>query len=938
MKKLFFLFLFLSSFLGQAQYTPIPDSNFENALILLGIDSGMIDGQVLTNNINTITSLDVTNSNITDLTGIDAFTNLETLNCAFNSLTTLDLGGNIHLKILNCTFNKITNLDVSKNIDLDRLSCFENQLSNLNISTNINLTYLDCSDNNLTSLDLKNNLLLVDLFCLSNNITSLDLSKNINLEDVWCQSNKLKFLDASKNTKLTRFYCFNNELVYLNLKNGNNFAINNLSARFFNNPNLECIQVDNVAYSNAVWTAKDAITSYSTGCPNVPPIVTASGNQIYCPQTSQKIATAFDIIDPDDTATDAIYIQISSGYVNGQDVLTLINPSLHPTIQTVWDVAAGKLTLSSATPGTLVSYLDFIAAVKDVEFNNLSATPSGTRNFSINLGQANYLPSTGHYYQYVPNVGVSWTNAKAAAEASTYYGLKGYLATLLSLDEAKLAGEQASGAGWIGGSDAETEGTWKWVTGPEAGTIFWNGVGNGSTPNFAYWNTQNREPNQDGEEDYAHITAPGVGILGSWNDLSNTGYATGNFQPKGYIVEFGGMPGDAILQISASTTISIPRITSRTPSTRCGSGSVTLQATADAGGIVSWYDRPSGGTLLHTGNSFSTPTITITTTYYAATGCGLTRTPITATIDEIPTIISTNSGISRCGSGTLALTANVTIGTINWYDVPAGGNVLNTGTSFVTPILDSDKTYYVEAFNTGCSNGIRTAVNALIYDFPIATDQEVIKCKSQSISLDAGVSGMNYLWSTGETSQVITVANSDIYTVTITSPSPENCSSTKTITVTENNIPEIDRIEINETTVTIHLKQQELYYEYSVDGIYYQSSNVFYNVPGGLQTAYVREVNFCSSDELDFVVLITPSFFTPNNDSYNDVWEIKGLFSYPNAQISIFDRYGKWVTTLNINKPSWDGTFNNYPLPSDDYWYIMTVEGTEKRGHFSLKR
>ncbi|MGO4819225.1 hypothetical protein [Flavobacterium sp. W22_SRS_FP1] len=262
------------------------------------------------------------------------------------------------------------------------------------------------------------------------------------------------------------------------------------------------------------------------------PIITATGNQIYCPGTSMKIVTNVTITDPDNVINE-IYIQISSGYVNGQDLLTLSNPLLHPTISLgPFNTNTGKIRLYES--GTSATAADFEAAIKDIEFSNSSTSPNGIRNFSISIGQANYLPRNGHYYEFIPRLGITWTNAKIAAEANNYYGLQGYLATLTATDEAKISGEQAAGAGWIGGSDAETEGIWKWVTGPAIDrVVFWNGAVNGSSPNFSLWN--NNEPNQEGNEDYAHITAAGVGLSGSWNDLSNAGEPNGNYQPKGLL-------------------------------------------------------------------------------------------------------------------------------------------------------------------------------------------------------------------------------------------------------------------------------------------------------------------------------------------------------------------------------------------------------------------
>lgn len=671
---------------------------------------------------------------------------------------------------------------------------------------------------------------------------------------------------------------------------------------------------------------------------NAAPVLTATGNKTYCPLTSVNIVTTISIIDTDDTNTDAIYIQISSGYINGEDQLTLNNPSAHSAIQSNWNANEGKLTLKSPT-GIPVSYTDFENAIKDVQFSSSSTTPSGIRNFSISIGQANYLPRNGHYYEYVPYLGITWTDARVAADLKTYYGLKGYLATITAADEAQLAGKQAPGAGWIGGSDQETEGTWKWMTGPETGTVFWNGTSNGSTPNFAFWNSN--EPNQLGDEDYAHITAPGVGITGAWNDLKNTGDPSGNYQPKGYIVEYGGTAGDPVLQLSASTTLTIAAISSITPASRCDTGTVTLQATATAG-TINWFDATTGGNNMGSGTSFTTPNLTTTTFFYvetAAAGCTTARKAVEAKIINTPIITSTNSPSTNCGPGLFTLKATPTEGNINWYS-QIGGSIVGTGSSYTTSAITANTTYYAEAVNSGCINTTKTPVDLIVYPLPIVNNQTREKCVLQKITLDAGVPNMNYLWSTGAVTQTTDIVDKGVFTVDITSPAPQNCTSKKTITVLENKKPEIKNIAVDETTVTIELVQNESYFEFSIDGINFQSSNIFTNVPSGLQTAYVREVNLCSIDQKPFIVIIVPKFFTPNNDGYNDIWEVKGIVNYPLAEVTIFDRYGKLITQLNSFNNSWDGTFNKKILPASDYWYVLKLDSNspDLKGHFSLKR
>ncbi|RED21976.1 gliding motility-associated-like protein [Flavobacterium cutihirudinis] len=872
------------------------------------------------------------------LTNLDVSTNifLTSLLCPENKLSTLDVSQNTKLINLGCVSNQLTTIDISKNIALENLSIDNNQLTNLDVSKNILLKNLGSGNNNLSNIDISKNIVLENLMLPGNHLSSLDISKNSNLIVLSCENNSITTLDATKNPNLSNFFCGKNQLTSLNLKNGNNSKLFGID--FKSNSSLSCITVDNEIFSNNNWpTAKDLSVTYSNDCTAAPataaPKVTATGDQIYC-SGSIKIVETFNIEhDIAETGTEALYIQISSGYSNGFDNLELLNMSLHPGIVAKWEPPTGKLTLTSPTAGAKVPYTDLISAVKDVVFSNLSGAASGSRTFSITIGQANYLPSTGHFYLFQPSIGITWSDAKVAAENSSYYGLQGYLATLLTAEEAVLSGKQATGAGWIGGSDAETEGVWKWVTGPEAGTVM----------SYTFWNTG--EPNNQGDEDYAHITT-NVGIKGSWNDLSNTGATSGDYQPKGYIVEYGGMPGEAPLQIAASTKITIPVATpSANPNPVCDSGIFTFNATTTSGTNIGWYDAAVGGNLLASGNTFTTPLpLTATTTYYVDAGCESNRKPVTATVNQTPTTpVAEKAQYTNCGPGAVTIKATSNIGIIKWYTTATSNQSVFEGSTFTTPIISTNTTYYAEASNGECPNTQRTPVEIIIYTPPAVVDEKLTLCKFQTLTLDAGISGMDYEWSNGQKTQTIDVTVGGTYTVKVSNPLENFCSSVKTIKVEEHEIPQIDRINVEGTRVIIYLKNEQDYFEYSVDdnGEDFQNSNIFYNVPAGLHTATVKDKDGCDTlAQFNFVVLVFPAFFTPNNDTFNDVWEVSGMENYPQAEVTIFDRYGKLVAQLSASKMSWDGTFNKSPLPASDYWYALKVDDTQPvlRGHFTLKR
>jgi hypothetical protein len=196
-----------------------------------------------------------------------------------------------------------------------------------------------------------------------------------------------------------------------------------------------------------------------------------------------------------------------------------------------------------------------------------------------------------------------------------------------------------------------------------------------------------------------------------------------------------------------ATVFDIPIITSTTPVSRCGTGSVQLQATSNVG-TISWFANASGGAALTTGGIFNTPSLATSTTYYVEVTngtCTSARTPITATIFTAVTVLSTTPA-SRCNSGTLTLSATTqSSGTLNWYANASGGTLLATGSSFTTPIISVSTTYYVEATNGDCTTS-RVAVTASINPTAAPTGfANQSFCAGETVGL-ISVIGSNIIW------------------------------------------------------------------------------------------------------------------------------------------------------------------------------------------------
>jgi len=173
-----------------------------------------------------------------------------------------------------------------------------------------------------------------------------------------------------------------------------------------------------------------------------------------------------------------------------------------------------------------------------------------------------------------------------------------------------------------------------------------------------------------------------------------------------------------------------------TPAQRCSPGSVTL--TASAADPIRWFSASSGGTPLFTGSSFTTPSISTTTIYYAEAfnvACSSIRTAATATINT-PSANPVTSSASRCDSGTIILNATAS-DPITWYDAAIGGNVVGTGPSYTTPVLTSTTTYYAEASNGICPSNRIAATASITSQIPDPTVTPGERCGAGTVTLGA---------------------------------------------------------------------------------------------------------------------------------------------------------------------------------------------------------
>ncbi|MBX2917409.1 MAG: gliding motility-associated C-terminal domain-containing protein [Cyclobacteriaceae bacterium] len=441
-----------------------------------------------------------------------------------------------------------------------------------------------------------------------------------------------------------------------------------------------------------------------------------------------------------------------------------------------------------------------------------------------------------------------------------------------------------------------------------------------------------------------------------------------------------------------------PAAPTTTGASFCGTGSVTLSAAGGAAGQYRWYTVPSGGTAIagQTNNTFITPALTITTTYYVAINngtCESTRTAVVATINTIPGAPGGTGG-SRCGSGTVVLSATGGVaGQYRWYTVPTGGTAIagETNATYTTPALTSTTPYYV-AINNGFCESTRTVVTATIEAIPTApTVTGTTSCLPASVTLTAGGgTAGQYRWYTaatggtaiaGEINNTFTtpvLTTSTTYYVAINNGTCESLRTAVTAAIAlpgcDNIPPVVDNVPlvtqiggivtlnlldlISDSDNNLDLSQLAIvppagrWASAFIDNSY----NLIIDYTGiqfsGIDSISIRvcDIYTCVVQKFGIKVVGEINVYnalSPNNDGANDVFLIEHISVLDNTrenEVSIYNRWGALVwngTNYNNDTIVFTGKSNSgNDLPSGTYFYKIEFKSGLKSesGYLVLKR
>ncbi|RYZ98599.1 MAG: gliding motility-associated C-terminal domain-containing protein [Sphingobacteriaceae bacterium] len=406
----------------------------------------------------------------------------------------------------------------------------------------------------------------------------------------------------------------------------------------------------------------------------------------------------------------------------------------------------------------------------------------------------------------------------------------------------------------------------------------------------------------------------------------------------------------------------------------CAGQSTTLIINNPVNGVnYEWYTAATNGTAVFVGSSFTTPILNANTTYYVQAigtgGCsntgGRIAVQVTVTPQPLAPAVSSNN-ISVCiGNSTILTISNPVANVIyNWYTTATGGTPVGNGTSFTTPIITANVTYYAEAVSGSCQSSTRTPVAITALPVPLAplslsaTTNPICAGGTTIISVNNPDPNLNYRWYASSSGGTMLAEGSSFTTPTITTTTTYyvesvsktgGCSSINRTSITVNVLPVlvaptviVGSVTTNSVTFTWNAINGASGYEVSTNnGVNWSVSNggtshtILGLQPGESVTIIVRAMgaSSCQTSANSNAVTATtndpfkdelyiPNTFTPNNDGRNDFFLAYGN-NVAKFRMRVYNQWGEFVFESQNILQGWDGTYRGRQQPTGVYVYYV---------------
>jgi gliding motility-associated-like protein len=258
-------------------------------------------------------------------------------------------------------------------------------------------------------------------------------------------------------------------------------------------------------------------------------------------------------------------------------------------------------------------------------------------------------------------------------------------------------------------------------------------------------------------------------------------------------------------------------------------------------------------------------------------------------------------------------------------DAQNGTNSILTFNSYISP----NGVIYIKVINgNGCYAIAKVNLIVIPQVFSNTLEDKII-CMEDTTTLDAGPGFTAYEWSTGATTQTISNVGVGTYWVKLKTG---DCEATQTVKVYASDQPVISSVDISNTTVTIYVNGGTAPYQYSTDGIKWQDSNEFNNIPRGDNHIFVKDAYDCNPIDINIVVPNIINVITPNGDGINDAIDYSALSGKQNLIFNVYDRYGAKIHQADkSNQYRWDGTAAGRKVPTGSYWYSVSWNENDKK-------